>query len=82
VRVRSPEAAALREALGRRGVTARLVAPDVLLADSADVDTVGRTALDAHVVLHELALEPAAGGAGDLERIFLELTRANERGVR
>src|SRR5262245_42585892 len=69
VRVRSPQAAQLHEALARDGIS---VSPDgdgVLLVNGTTSDRVGEIAAATGVVLHELAPQ-----ASSLEQVFLELT--------
>src|SRR5262245_17327628 len=69
VRVRSPQAAALSEALTREGIS---VAPDgdgALTVSGTTTDRVGEIAAAAGVVLHELSPQGSS-----LEQIFLELT--------
>ena len=68
VRVRSPQAAQLAEALARDGITAT-ASDHTLYVAGATTDRVGEIAAAAGVVLHELAAEQSS-----LEAIFLELT--------
>jgi ABC-2 type transport system ATP-binding protein len=76
VRVRTPQAEQLAAALRTAGATVTLATDGALLVTGADAPTVGRTALQASVELHELAGERA-----DLEKVFLELT-AGKAGIR
>jgi ABC-2 type transport system ATP-binding protein len=73
VRVRSPQAPALNEALAREGITARTDGAGVLLVDGTTSDRVGEIAAAAGVVLHELAPQSSS-----LEQVFLELTSERE----
>src|SRR6476661_7947936 len=68
VRVRSPEAGRLREALERDGITAT-EASGALFAQGTTSERVGEIAAAAGIVLHELRLEQSS-----LEEVFLELT--------
>jgi ABC-2 type transport system ATP-binding protein len=76
VRVRTPQAEQLSAALRTAGATVTHTSDGALLVTGADAPTVGRTALQAAVELHELAGERA-----DLEKVFLELT-AGKAGIR
>jgi ABC-2 type transport system ATP-binding protein len=67
VRVRTPDAEKLLDALG--GVAVQTGDDGVLRFSGVDAPTVGAAALSAGVVLHELVAERP-----DLERVFLELT--------
>jgi ABC-2 type transport system ATP-binding protein len=69
VRVRSPEAARLRERLAAEGLAATELAPDGLSVPEATSQRVGEIAAAAGIVLHELVRE-----TGTLEEAFLELT--------
>ena len=69
VRVRSPHASLLQQALVREGVAVRPGGDDVLLVDGTTTDRVGEIAAAAGVVLHELAPQGSS-----LEQVFLELT--------
>ena len=70
VRVVSPEAGRLHEALRKQGVEVRLLDTDELLVlGGVPASEVGETAAAFGVVLHELAAETSS-----LEDIFLELT--------
>jgi ABC-2 type transport system ATP-binding protein len=68
VRVRSPEAGRLREALERAGIEVA-DASDALFAQGTTSERVGEIAAATGVVLHELRVEQSS-----LEEIFLELT--------
>jgi ABC-2 type transport system ATP-binding protein len=68
VRVRTPDAEKLLDALG--GVAVQTGDDGVLRFSGVDAPTVGAAALSAGVVLHELVAERP-----DLERVFLELTQ-------
>jgi ABC-2 type transport system ATP-binding protein len=68
VRVRSPEAGRLREALERDGIAAT-EASGALFAQGTTSERVGEIAAAAGIVLHELRLEQSS-----LEEVFLELT--------
>jgi ABC-2 type transport system ATP-binding protein len=70
VRVRSPDAARLRERLAAAGLAAAELSPDVLSVPEATSEQVGEIAGAAGIVLHELVRE-----TGTLEEAFLELTR-------
>jgi ABC-2 type transport system ATP-binding protein len=72
VRVRSPQAAALREALAREGIESS-EADGVLFVRGTTSDRVGELAAAAGVVLHELVPEGSS-----LEEVFLELTADRE----
>jgi len=69
VRVRTPQAEALRSALVARGIAAELVACDVVMAFDTTTDAVGLTAAGVGAVIYEMAHEQF-----DLEELFLELT--------
>jgi ABC-2 type transport system ATP-binding protein len=68
VRVRSPQAARLAEALGNDGITAT-ASDHTLHVAGVTTERVGEIAAAAGVVLHELVAEQSS-----LEEIFLELT--------
>jgi ABC-2 type transport system ATP-binding protein len=70
-RVRSPQAAALRDALGREGIEASGEADR--LTTAAPAERVGEIAATHGIVLHELTSE-----ASTLEEAFLELTAGGE----
>ncbi|MGI5214561.1 ATP-binding cassette domain-containing protein [Plantactinospora sp. CA-290183] len=69
VRVRTPQAEELATALAQQNAEVRRDEDGLLLVDGVDAPTVGRTALNAKVELHELTTERP-----DLEGVFLELT--------
>jgi ABC-2 type transport system ATP-binding protein len=71
VRVRTPQATELTTALEDRGATVRPGDGGALLVAGATAEDVGRAALAAEVVLTELVQERSG-----LERVFLDLTRA------
>ncbi len=68
VRVRSPQAAKLREALQREGISVTPLERDGLTADTTP-ERVGAVAAANGILLHELVAE-----SGTLEEAFLELT--------
>jgi ABC-2 type transport system ATP-binding protein len=70
VRVRSPEAARLREALAADGIETTAVDGDYFVAQIRSPERVGEVAAAKGVVLHELTAESSS-----LEDVFLELTR-------
>jgi ABC-2 type transport system ATP-binding protein len=69
VRVRTPSAAALGEALRRAGLRVSPAGDGDLLVDGAAAGTVGDVALAAGVAVHGLAEERSS-----LEQVYLELT--------
>ena len=69
VRVRSPDAGRLREALAAEGMTALVAEDGVLHVATGAAERVGEVAAASNVVLHELVAERAT-----LEEAFLELT--------
>jgi len=69
IRVRTPQADTLAEALTGQQVTVRRGADGALLITGLDAPAVGRAALAGGVELHELTTERP-----DLERVFLDLT--------
>jgi ABC-2 type transport system ATP-binding protein len=73
VRVRSPQASELQEALQREGLETSRGADGALIVAGAPIERVGEIAAASSVVLHELA----SGGAS-LEEIFLELTSSGD----
>jgi len=75
VRVRTPQAEALRDRLAAGGAAVRLDGPDQLVVTGVTTEQVGRAAADAGVVLHEMRFERS-----NLEEVFLELT--NHGGTR
>jgi ABC-2 type transport system ATP-binding protein len=72
VRVRSPQAGALREALAREGIDATET-EGVLFVRGTTSERVGEVAAAGGVVLHELVNE-----ASSLEEVFLQLTADRE----
>jgi ABC-2 type transport system ATP-binding protein len=70
VRVRSPQAATLRDALAGPEVTVTTGEAGVLEIDGLDSETVGRIASEQGVMLYELVPHTAS-----LEEAFMELTR-------
>jgi ABC-2 type transport system ATP-binding protein len=71
VRVRTPQTTELTATLQDQGATVRSADDGALLVAGATPEDVGRAALAAQVVLTELVQERSG-----LERVFLELTRA------
>jgi ABC-2 type transport system ATP-binding protein len=69
VRVRSPQAEALRDALAGQGIAAQLVAADTLVALQTTAEAVGLAAAGAGAVIYEMTPEHF-----NLEEMFLELT--------
>jgi ABC-2 type transport system ATP-binding protein len=69
VRVRTPQADALRDRLAAGGAAVRLDGPDQLIVTGVTTEQVGRAAAAAGVVLHEMRFERS-----NLEEVFLELT--------
>jgi ABC-2 type transport system ATP-binding protein len=69
VRVRTPDAAALAEALEQAGGALTRDGADVLLVTGLDSDRIGDLAFERGLRLHELAVTTAS-----LERAFMELT--------
>jgi ABC-2 type transport system ATP-binding protein len=76
VRVRTPQPDELSKALAQVNATVTPNGGGALLITGTDAPTVGRTALQNGVELHELVTERP-----DLERVFLELT-AGKAGIR
>jgi ABC-2 type transport system ATP-binding protein len=70
VRVRTPQAAQLRDALAGRDVTITSTETDVLEVDGLDSEAVGRVAFTHGLLLHELVPHGAS-----LEEAFMDLTR-------
>jgi len=70
VRVRSPEATRFAELVTAPGRTVTLVEPGVFEVSGATAESIGETAAENGVVLHELTLVQAS-----LEEAFMELTR-------
>ena len=75
VRVRTPQAEALRDVLVARGGTVTLDGPGQLVVAGATTEQVGQAAAAGGVVLHEMRFERS-----NLEEVFLELT--GEKGDR
>jgi ABC-2 type transport system ATP-binding protein len=69
VRVRTPQAEALRAALAAEGIAAELVASDAVMAFDTTTEAVGLAAAGAGAVIYEMTSERYG-----LEDIFLELT--------
>jgi ABC-2 type transport system ATP-binding protein len=69
VRVRTPDAAALRAALDARGIQAELATPELVLAHGATCEAVWRAIAATGLVAYEIAQEQS-----DLEQAFLHLT--------
>jgi ABC-2 type transport system ATP-binding protein len=69
VRVRSPQADALRSALAATGIAAERVDADALMAFETTTDAVGLVAAGVGAVIYEMTAERF-----DLEQLFLELT--------
>ena len=67
--VRTPQAEALRQALGAKGIAAEVQTPDTLVAFEATTEAVGIAAAGAGVVIFEMTSQHF-----DLEEFFLELT--------
>jgi ABC-2 type transport system ATP-binding protein len=70
VRVSSPQASRLREALAAKGIESSTIDGDRFVAQTKSAAQVGELAAAGGIVLHELALESSS-----LEDVFLELTR-------
>jgi ABC-2 type transport system ATP-binding protein len=70
VRVRSPQALLLAEAIAGPGVTVTPIEPGVLEVEGVEAARIGEVALAKHVVLHELTVQQAS-----LEEAFMDLTR-------
>jgi ABC-2 type transport system ATP-binding protein len=68
VRVRTPDAAALRTVLAARGIEADLSAPDLVVARGATSETVGRAIAGSGLTVYEMAQDSA-----DLEHAFFDL---------
>jgi ABC-2 type transport system ATP-binding protein len=69
VRVRTPQVTALQAALTARGIRARLVADDALVAFDTTTETLGRAVAGIGAVIYEMTPEHF-----NLEDIYLELT--------
>src|SRR4051794_3080027 len=72
VRVRTPQLAVLRDALGAQGVMSEAIAADTLVALETTADTVGLAAAGSGAVVYELSPERLS-----LEEVFLQLTGAS-----
>jgi ABC-2 type transport system ATP-binding protein len=70
VRVRSPQALLLAEALAGPDVTVTAVEPGILEVEGVDAAAIGDVALARHIAIHELTPQQAS-----LEEAFMELTR-------
>ena len=70
VRVRTPQAAELTDALGKINATVTPLPDGALMVSGADAAAIGHAAFTASVELHELTPERP-----DLEGVFLELTQ-------
>jgi ABC-2 type transport system ATP-binding protein len=69
VRVRTPDAAAMRAALDARGIRTALATPELLLADGATSEAVGHAIAGTGLVAYEISEDHS-----DLEAAFLQLT--------
>ena len=69
VRVRTPDAEALRPLLVAEGIQADLAGPDQIVAIGTTTETVGQAAAAAGIVIYEMGAERS-----NLEEVFLELT--------
>jgi ABC-2 type transport system ATP-binding protein len=69
VRVRTPQAQALRPLLAAQGIQADPDGADQLIAANTTTEAVGQTAAAAGIVLHEMRAERS-----NLEDVFLQLT--------
>jgi len=67
--VRTPQAEALRQALGGKGIAAEIQTPETVVAFEATTEAVGIAAAGAGVVIFEMTAQHF-----DLEEYFLELT--------
>ena len=70
VRVRSPQALLLAEALAAPNVTVTAVEPGVLEVEGLEPAAIGDAALAKHIAIHELTPQQAS-----LEQAFMDLTR-------
>jgi ABC-2 type transport system ATP-binding protein len=73
VRVRSPQAGALQQALTAEGVTVSAGDDGALIVNGTPIERVGEIAAASNVVLYELVRTGVS-----LEEIFLELTSTEE----
>ena len=69
VRVRTPDAEALRRLLATQGTHADLAGPDQLVATATTTEAVGQAAAAAGIVIYEMGAERS-----NLEEVFLQLT--------
>jgi ABC-2 type transport system ATP-binding protein len=69
VRVRTPQAEALRALLAAQGIQAQLDGADQLVAAATTTEVVGKAAAAAGIVLYEMGVERS-----NLEDVFLQLT--------
>ncbi len=69
VRVRTPDAEALRRLLATQGTHADLAGPDRLVATATTTEAVGQAAAAAGIVIYEMGAERS-----NLEEVFLQLT--------
>jgi len=76
VRVRTPDAEALRGALAAEEIAAELVGAEMVMAYQTTTEAVGLTAAGAGLVIYEMTAERL-----DLEEMFLELTN-NQGAIR
>ena len=76
VRIRTPQATALRIALGAHGIEAEQASPELVLAHGAATETVGRAIAAAGLVVYEIAQDHT-----DLEQAFLDLTTTAATGA-
>ena len=76
VRVRTPDAAALRAALDARGIHAELSTADLVLAHGATSEAVGRAIAATGLVAYEISQQHS-----DLEQAFLDLTTTTTTGA-
>jgi len=68
IRLRSPEAPRLHEALRNAGLDSTREGPDTVIVAGADTDAVGRAVRDSGAVLHEMSTQ------GALEALYVGLT--------
>jgi ABC-2 type transport system ATP-binding protein len=73
IRVRTPQAESLVDALSARGIATDIPEPDVVLAFATTTELVGEAAAGAGAVVYEMTNERF-----DLEELFLELTTERE----
>ena len=77
VRIRTPEATAMRAALNERGIQATLATSELLLAHGATSEAVGRAIAATGLVAFEISEDHT-----DLEQAFLQLTTTTTGDVR